>query len=111
MKTFTLQVFQPVELMLACSEDNLGAVLFLDGKELFSLSYEEMRKFLEETVPSFILAPRRLISMKEDGENFLNKVMEEGHEGVVAKDLRSVYEFGRRVKSWLKVKPALSLCG
>jgi ATP-dependent DNA ligase len=39
------------------------------------------------------------------GRTFFDKVVEQGHEGVMAKHLQSRYLPGRRVQAWRKIKP------
>ncbi|MGH7599687.1 MAG: ATP-dependent DNA ligase, partial [bacterium] len=42
-------------------------------------------------------------------EQFLQQAMQAGHEGLMAKDLTSVYQPGSRGKKWFKIKPAETL--
>ena len=44
-----------------------------------------------------------------EAERFLDRALEQGHEGVVVKALHAPYEAGRRGASWLKVKRAQTL--
>ncbi|MGH2784136.1 MAG: ATP-dependent DNA ligase [Actinomycetota bacterium] len=44
-----------------------------------------------------------------EAERFLGEALGAGHEGVMVKALGSVYQAGRRGKSWIKVKPARTL--
>jgi ATP-dependent DNA ligase len=43
------------------------------------------------------------------GRTFFDKVVEQGHEGVMAKHLQSRYLPGRRVQAWRKIKPFQSI--
>jgi ATP-dependent DNA ligase len=43
------------------------------------------------------------------GRTFFDKVVEQGHEGVMAKHLQSRYLPGRRVQAWRKIKPFQSV--
>ncbi|GBC71805.1 DNA ligase B [Candidatus Calditenuaceae archaeon HR02] len=80
--------------------------LYIDGEALIDKPYEERRRRLESVVRQDILAPRLVVREPAAAEEFLKRVIEEGHEGVVAKDLRSAYTPGRRGSKWLKLKPA-----
>ncbi len=80
--------------------------LYIDGEVLIDKPYEERRRRLESIVKQDILAPRLVVRDPATAEEFLKRVLEQGHEGVVAKDLRSIYTPGRRGAKWLKLKPA-----
>jgi bifunctional non-homologous end joining protein LigD len=79
-------------------------LLWLDGRSLMDLSYEERRARLAELdlgdgerwrVPDYVVG---------HGEQLLAATAQQGLEGVIAKRLDSPYEPGRRSPSWLKVK-------
>ncbi|NED99974.1 DNA ligase D [Phytoactinopolyspora halotolerans] len=78
-------------------------LLYLDGRSLLPLSYEERRRELEAleldgkswSVPGY---------HREDGAALLAATRERGIEGVIAKRLDSRYQPGRRSRDWLKVK-------
>jgi len=44
-----------------------------------------------------------------EGEHFLRRAREAGHEGLMAKNLASPYVPGERGKHWLKIKPVVTL--
>lgn len=48
-------------------------------------------------------------TLDEDPGTFLERAVQSGHEGIMAKDPRSAYEAGSRGFSWLKVKPSHTL--
>jgi bifunctional non-homologous end joining protein LigD len=81
-------------------------LLYLDGRSLMALPYEQRRTRLEELelggpawrVPS--VHPGR-------GQGLLEATAAQGLEGVVAKRLDSRYEPGRRTGAWVKVKHTL----
>ncbi|MCS7145125.1 MAG: ATP-dependent DNA ligase [Nitrososphaerota archaeon] len=81
-------------------------VLYLDGEAVIDRVYEERRRRLEAVVRPEVLAPRVLTGDPAVAEEFLRRVLDAGHEGVLAKEPRSVYTPGRRGAKWLKVKPA-----
>ncbi len=78
-------------------------VLHLDGRDLTSLPYTERRELLDSldvqatrvSVPPYIPG---------SGTDTLALSQRQGLEGIVAKQLDSPYEPGRRSRSWLKVK-------
>jgi DNA ligase-1 len=82
-------------------------ILYKDGGLLVDLPYRERWEALEGT--GLPLVPRIVTDRKEEGEAFFRRAIEEGYEGLVAKDLSSPYAPGVRGKAWLKIKKAVSL--
>jgi DNA ligase-1 len=84
-------------------------VLHLDGRTLLDEPLSVRTAVLDDLVP----APHRVLStLAEDPEHagaFLDRVLDAGHEGVMAKAPGSFYEAGNRGSSWLKIKPAFTL--
>jgi len=80
--------------------------LMIDGEAIIDKPYVERRRLLEKIVDKEVLAPMLEADNKAAGEDFLRQVVEQGHEGVMAKDPTSHYTPGRRGASWLKIKPA-----
>ncbi|MFQ5907442.1 MAG: ATP-dependent DNA ligase [Thermoplasmata archaeon] len=83
--------------------------LLMDGTLLIDLPYEERWARLADAVPEEVLVPRLVRPSLKEGQTFYEEATEAGHEGVMAKDLRSPYTPGKRGKRWLKVKPADNL--
>jgi DNA ligase-1 len=79
-------------------------LLYLNGGHL--LNEPQARRFaaLSELSPPNFLMPNTITSDSSAGHEFLEKALSQGHEGVMAKALDSVYATGARGKSWLKVK-------
>jgi len=75
-----------------------------DGSGLVGRPLRERRKALEAIVPAKAGAVRRSRRVSGDGVAAFRTATELGWEGIVAKDEASLYEPGRRSKSWLKVK-------
>lgn len=78
-------------------------LLYLDGRSLVSLPFEERRKMLESTVvpnDSVQLSP----SFPGKGIALHEAARAQSLEGIMAKKLTSRYEPGRRAKTWLKIK-------
>ena len=78
-------------------------LLWLEGHSTVGLPYRDRRSLLVElglSGPSWRTPAHR----EGDGAALLEASREHGLEGVVAKRLDSVYEPGRRSRSWIKVK-------
>ena len=78
-------------------------ILYLDGKDLTDLPLMKRKTILQQTVQE---GDSLLISewIDTEGEKFFQAVKTKGLEGVMAKRKDSVYELGKRSKSWLKIK-------
>ncbi len=91
-------------------ELNLFDIMYADGEALINTPFSERRKRLEETVKEsekIKLAVQLVTSSADEAQEFYEKALELGHEGVMAKRLDSIYEPGNRGKKWLKVKPTM----
>jgi bifunctional non-homologous end joining protein LigD len=75
-----------------------------DGKDLLQRPLAERRRALEAVVPSRHGVLMRARRLPADGFAAYRIAQEKGWEGIIAKDASSVYEPGRRSRSWLKVK-------
>ncbi len=84
-------------------------VLYLNGEILLDKPYIERRKILEEIVDEKFLTPMIITSDPSEALKFMEKAVNEGHEGLMIKQLNSTYKPGRREKLWLKLKPAENL--
>lgn len=84
-------------------------VIYVNGKTLLDQSYDYRWSVLEEIVDKELLVERIVTSEVERAKDFLNKSIDSGHEGIMAKSLSSEYTPGRRGKKWLKIKPADTL--
>ena len=80
--------------------------LMAEGRSCLDEPYARRWEALEGVTGGRWLAERAIISSAVDGEAFLGRALEAGHEGVMAKDLRSSYEPGGRKKRWFKLKTA-----
>jgi DNA ligase-1 len=79
-------------------------VLHLDGEDLLDTPLEERAARLEG-IASHLKIPSVITSDPERAERVLDEALSAGHEGVVVKDVASLYSAGRRGKAWRKVKP------
>jgi DNA ligase-1 len=79
-------------------------VLHVDGDDLLDTPLRERIARLEALAPDLKI-PGLLTSDPYEAEGVLEEALRAGHEGVVVKDVESLYAAGRRGKSWQKVKP------
>ena len=82
-------------------------VMYIDGKDYMHEPYEQRRKALEGVLSKdgIILPTKRIItSSAKELESFFESSVENGLEGIVAKDLQAEYIAGARKFSWIKLK-------
>jgi DNA ligase-1 len=84
-------------------------VIYLDGKLLIDVPYEKRWEILRGLTDAELLATRILIRDAGDADKLMQASIEAGHEGLMAKDLKSTYTPGVRGKKWFKIKPAETL--
>jgi ATP-dependent DNA ligase I len=84
-------------------------VLYLDGGSLVDEPSRNRLSALIDTLPERMLVPRILTSSPLDAQAFLQRSLEAGHEGIMAKALDAPYQAGHRGRRWLKIKPANTL--
>jgi DNA ligase-1 len=84
-------------------------VLYLDGRVVMELPYEERFAALEKLVPPRLLVERRIATSTDEIVSFLTEAMQAGNEGLMAKRPDAPYAAGKRGKNWLKIKPADTL--
>ena len=62
---------------------------------------------LRERLPFILKFPKQAVrtTVTEDDDVFYNLAINEGFEGIMVKDLNTVYESGKRSKGWAKYKP------
>lgn len=88
---------------------NFFDILYLDGKSKTLLTYEERRKLLEKVMydvkdGSVRIVEQIVASTPEEIDRFMATAIENGCEGVMIKQLSSVYRAGAREYSWIKLK-------
>jgi DNA ligase-1 len=103
--------FRRVHGVEALAEEMPLAVHFFDclvagGRSLIDEPYERRWEALSAITGGRFLAERIIVGREEDAAEFRSRALAAGHEGVMAKDLRSAYEPGGRGKRWFKVKAA-----
>ncbi|MDZ7261846.1 MAG: ATP-dependent DNA ligase [candidate division KSB1 bacterium] len=84
-------------------------LMYLDGQSLIDSPYARRWQLLSQVCPAELLAHRMVTNDIAEAERFLNRAMELGHEGLMAKKLDSTYTPGSRGKRWFKIKPAETL--
>lgn len=79
-------------------------ILFLNGESLLNKPFKKRKEILNKNC-------NKINSTYSIFENDINKIsdffkesVDSGHEGIIGKDLDSIYYVGRRKKSWLKLK-------
>ena len=81
--------------------------LYLDGESLISFRYLQRRQRLSEIIGKISLATQIVTEDAKMAKHFLDEALAAGHEGLMVKDVASVYIPGIRGKHWLKIKPIL----
>jgi DNA ligase-1 len=84
-------------------------LLHVDGVDLLDRPNVERRAALEALASSAKLVDRIVTTDAREAQAFLERMIQLGYEGVVAKSLSAPYEAGRRGASWRKIKPVLTL--
>jgi DNA ligase 1 len=84
-------------------------VLHRDGVDLLDAPAEERAAALADFVPLEQRVDRLVTGDVGAAEEFLERTLAAGHEGLMAKSLTAPYEAGRRGAGWLKIKPVHTL--
>ena len=87
----------------------LFELVYYEGRDLMNVPQSERRARLsklfratERVKMTESITSNRL----EEQAKFFRRAIEEGHEGLVAKDPEATYVPGRRTENWMKIKPA-----
>jgi len=92
-------------------EVNVFDILYLDGKSLIDLPFNERRKHIEGIIPKIkgTIQPseQQIASTPEEVEKFYKTSLSAGNEGIMMKNLTSVYQPGARVGFGMKIKPTM----
>jgi DNA ligase-1 len=84
-------------------------LLYLEGQPLFDEPYRKRFDLLAGRVPPEYLVPHLVSADEKAVRDFLNRSLQAGHEGLMAKGLNSPYLAGHRGFNWLKLKRAQTL--
>jgi len=88
---------------------HLFDALLIDGRSLLDAPNLERWSALEQAAGHSNLVQRLVPNTMEEAEAFAQAARRDGHEGVMAKELESVYSPGSRGRAWLKLKHVASL--
>ena len=80
-------------------------VIHLDGADLIERPLRQRIEMLE-AVASAWRVPALVTDDAAEAQRFLDGALDAGHEGVVVKGIDSLYQAGRRGKTWRKIKKA-----
>jgi DNA ligase-1 len=83
-------------------------ILHLDGRDLIDEPLHVRIAELDRVAPGLRI-PGIATDDPAQAEQLAERALAAGHEGVVVKALHAPYAAGRRGKSWIKVKPVLTL--
>jgi DNA ligase-1 len=89
---------------------NIFDAIYSDGKNLMSEPLHKRWGELERIVKQrhgFVLIDKLITKDYSEAEKFYKKALSAGHEGIIVKNLDAVYQPGKRVGYWLKVKPIM----
>lgn len=84
-------------------------IIYLDGKMLIDTPYDERWSTLQALTDADLLATRIVTGELRAAEELMEASIQAGHEGLMAKELKSTYTPGVRGKKWFKIKPAEKL--
>ena len=84
-------------------------IIYLNGNMLIDSPYEERWNTLQGLVDQGLLASRIVTGDEGEAREFMDAAIHAGHEGLMAKELKSTYTPGVRGKKWFKIKPAETL--
>ena len=79
-------------------------LLHLDGRSLLNVPLESRKQLLRTVLRAADTRVRFADHVVGEGLVFLEAARKQGLEGVIAKHRRSLYEPGRRARTWLKIK-------
>lgn len=79
-------------------------ILYVDGSRLIDMPYLKRREILESLAPKSLIIDQIITKDIGVARDFFESAIENGHEGVVAKNLNAPYTPGIRGRKWLKIK-------
>ena len=88
---------------------HLFDALMLEDELLIDAPYTERWRRLSEVAPVEFLAERIVTAEASEAERLFKAALDDGHEGLIAKRLDSLYSPGNRGKNWLKIKTSMTL--
>jgi DNA ligase-1 len=91
-------------------EINLFDLIYCEGDSRINDEFRDRRKLLENIIVEtdiFRLADQIVTDDLEEAGGFYKKALDQGHEGVMAKNLNAPYQPGSRVGYMYKIKPVM----
>lgn len=92
-------------------EVNVFDILYYDGESLLKKTLKERRKVLEhglnEKKHEIRCSEQKIVKEEEEAEKFYKHALALGYEGIMVKNLESIYKPGSRVGFGMKVKPTM----
>jgi DNA ligase-1 len=88
---------------------HLFEMVYHDGEDLMSVPQRERRARLSNlfrTTDRVKMTESVTTDSADEQATFFRRAIEEGHEGLMAKDPDATYVPGRRAENWMKIKPA-----
>jgi DNA ligase-1 len=88
---------------------HLFELVYHDGEDLMNVPQVERRARLSKlfrTTDRVKMTESVVTDSADEQAAFFRRAIEEGHEGLMAKDPDAVYVPGRRAENWMKIKPA-----
>lgn len=84
-------------------------IIFSDGELVTDLPLHKRRALLENKFSSsgLLFSNYKIVNTKEEFIDFFKKSKEEGREGLMIKQIDSIYESGKRGINWIKYKETL----
>ncbi len=84
-------------------------LLLHEGDSLIESPTRDRLARLDEVVPEALRVRRLVTESSEEAQEFFDRAVAEGQEGVILKRLDAPYDAGRRGSAWVKVKPRHTL--
>ena len=92
-------------------EINIFDIVHYNGKDLFQETQEKRRMLIEKIVENkkfkIKLTNKLVTGDEKEADVFFKDALKEGHEGLIFKKLDALYQPGRRVQGWVKLKSVL----
>ena len=79
-------------------------LLYLNGYDLRQVPLIERKKFLKKLLPAEDPVIKYSDHIREKGVDFFKAALDQGLEGIMAKNCQGIYRQGARTKDWLKIK-------
>ncbi len=92
-------------------EINLFDILHYEGKNLLKTPLQErmdlLKKIIKEETKKIVFTKSIITDDDQIAQQFYDDALEEGMEGIIVKDLKTIYKPGGRIDAWIKLKPVM----